>query len=395
MLTPKRLLFALICSTTLACGDENSASTEPLNIAGHTEQADTDPDIDNCIELSSPVMVSGTFYEDADLSERSAYTGGMTDEDPLITPNLIVMGAASSEYEISTCDDGRYEIGGLADGSYLIAPNLEDRQCSTNNCSRTFAKAMQENGSAVVVTFGDSLAVYGERPLFPERFASLMAGIGEIQNRNVAVSGSTSSDWLPNGNYFRNRLSPHLESAELIVITIGGNDFAQLINNAATFLANPSAAAGAAREAVQQAIENLKIIITAIREVNPEVDIAFCLYPDYTQATGTIWSTINNFLGQGELSNIITEAREAFPNEERNLILVDVFGAAQGLSLKEYLYTQPNGQVDPLHFSAKGQVLYAEELFKSVGGILLGDSPLGELGNSPLGTDRDFGFTPQ
>ena len=139
------------------------------------------------------------IYEDADLSERSAYTGGMTDEAAHHT-KLIVVGAASSEYEISTCDDGRYEIGGLADGSYLIAPNLEDRQCSTNNCSRTFAKAMQENGSAVVVTFGDSLAVYGERPLFPERFASLMAGIGEIQNEMLRV-GQYLIGLVANGEY--------------------------------------------------------------------------------------------------------------------------------------------------------------------------------------------------
>jgi len=390
------MLIVFICCTMLACGDENNSSTEPLNIPEHTEPMSDDEDTGSCIELSNPAIVSGTFYEDTDLSERSAYTGGMTDEDSAMTPNLIVVGAESGEYEVSTCDDGRYEIGGLEDGAYLITPNLPGRQCSTNNCTSTFSRAMRDNGRATVVTFGDSLAVYGERPLFPERFTTLMAGIGDIQNRNVAVSGSTSSDWLPGGNYFRARLSPHLESADLIVISIGGNDFAQLINNAATFLANPSAAAGAAREAVQQAIENLKIIIAAIREVNSEVDIAFCLYPDYTQATGTIWTTINNFLGQGELSNIITEARDAFPSEDHNLILVDIYGAAQGLSLKEYLYTQPNGQVDPLHFSAKGQVLYAEELFRSLGGVLIGDtSPLGELGHSPLGTEQDFGFVPE
>ena len=255
---------------------------------------------------------------------------------------------------------------------------------------------MKETGSATVLTFGDSLAAIGERPLFPERFATLMNGVATIQNRNVAVSGSTSADWLPGGDYFRARLTPHLRSADLIVITIGGNDFAQLLNNATQFIANPSSAVIAARDAVEQAIDNLKIIISAIREVNSEVDIAFCLYPDYTQASGTIWTTINNFLGQGELAQIITEARTAFPSGERNLILVDVFGAAQGIELRDYLHTLPNGQIDPLHFGAKGQVLYAEELFRSIGGIHIGaESPLGPLGQSPLGVERDFGFVPQ
>lgn len=392
----KHLFFCGILVALSGCGDENTPNSEPLNLGGDNPPIDTPMGMDNCRELSSGISISGRFYEDADVSERSPYTGGMTDADRPITPSILLLGADEGDYEVSTCDDGTYAIGGLDGGTYLIAPNLPGRQCSTNNCTSTFSRAIRDNGRATVVTFGDSLAVYGERPLFPERFATLMAGVGDIRNRNVAVSGSTSSDWLPDGNYFRARLSPHLESADLIVISIGGNDFAQLINNAATFLANPSAAAGAAREAVQQAIENLKTIITAIREVNPEVDIAFCLYPDYTQATGTIWTTINNFLGQGELANIIEDAREAFPSDEHNLILVDIYGAAQGLSLKEYLYTQPNGQVDPLHFSAKGQVLYAEELFRSLGGILIGDaSPLGELGHSPLGTERDFGFVPE
>ena len=53
-------------------------------------------------------------------------------------------------------------------------------------------------------------------------------------------------------------------------------------------------------------------------------------------------------------------------------MLVDIFGAAQGIDLKSHLWTQPNGQLDPLHFSAKGHVLYAEELFKTLGGLLIG-----------------------
>ncbi len=178
------------------------------------------------------------------------------------------------------------------------------------------------------------------------------------------------------------------------MITIGGNDLMELLSDTSSLLADIPAAVAEARRIIQQVITNLKEMIEAIRVINPDVDIAFCLYPDYTQATGTLWQTINTLVGQGELALMLEEARASFPSEEHNLILVDVYGAAKGIPLKDYLWTQPNGQLDLLHFGAKGQVLYAEELFKSLGGILIGDSPLGELGTSPIGTERDFGFVP-
>ena len=391
-----RWMFALVLMLTfVGCGDEDTPSSEPL-VLGDEQVAMTPGQPDGtCTGLSTSRSTSGQFYVDTDISERSAYTGGMSDSEPPIKPKLTIVGAESGTYEVSTCEDGTYEIGGLSDGTYLIAPDLGNRQCSTNNCSSTFATALKETGSAVVVTFGDSLAVYGERPFFPDRFNTLVSSLGNVTNRNVAVPGSTSSDWLPGSYYFRTRLGPHIESADLIVITIGGNDLADLVNNAFQFVANPASAVVAAQDAVEQAIVNLKEIIAAIRLVNPTVDVAFCLYPDYTQANGTIWTTVNNFLGQGELGTIIAEARQSFPSEDPNLILVDVFGAAQDISLRDHLYTLPNGQIDPLHFSAKGHILYAEELFRSVGGILIGStSPLGELGQSPIGAERNFGFVP-
>ena len=104
-------------------------------------------------------------------------------------------------------------------------------------------------------------------------------------------------DWLPDGNYFQSRLTPHIPNADLIVITIGGNDLMTLFSDAASRHDIP-AAVEEARRIIQQVIENLKLMISAIREINPDVDIAFCLYPDYTQARGTIWQTINTLVGR-------------------------------------------------------------------------------------------------
>ena len=361
---------------------------------GEDEPTPSVAPFETCLDLEGETLVSGQFYTDEDRSEYSAYTGGYSDEDTPVLPTFSIVGADPAAYQESRCMDGTYTVGGLDSGTYLMAPERLGRDCSTNNCSSSFANAMKENRRAIMVTFGDSVAVYGEAPMFPERFVTLMSGLGEVENRNVAVAGSTSNQWLPGGSYFEARLSPHLADADLVVITIGGNDLVALINDAASLLADIPGAIEEARQTIQQVIENLRTMISAIREINANVDIAFCLYPDYTQATGTIWGTINTVIGAGKLGEMLSEARAAFPNDDPNLILVDLYGAAQGLALTDYLWTRPNGQIDPLHFGAKGQVLYAEELFTTMGGILIGDSPLGELGTSPIGLDRDFGFTP-
>ena len=149
--------------------------------------------------------------------------------------------------------------------------------------------------------------------MFPDRFATLVGDLVQIDNRNVAIAGSTSEDWLPDGNYFQSRLTPHIPNADLIVITIGGNDLMTLFSDAASLLADIPAAVEEARRIIQQVIENLKLMISAIREINPDVDIAFCLYPDYTQARGTIWQTINTLVGEGELAAMLAEPEKHFP----------------------------------------------------------------------------------
>ena len=391
----RAFVYLGVCFICIGCGDSSTPNSDPLTLAPEQVDMSEPNEEERCVALESNVVVSGYFFDDLDVSERSAYTSGRSDDDAPLAPNLTVLGATPDEYEVSTCaEDGRYEIGGLSDGVYLVAPAIEDRECSTNNCTSSFVQAIEENGRAVMVTFGDSLAVYGEAPMFPDRFATLIGSVAEIENRNVAIAGTTSNDWLPEGSYFQTRLVPHLADADLIVITVGGNDLMELISDAVSLLADIPGAVAEARRIIRQVITNLEVMIEAIRAVNPNVDIAFCLYPDYTQATGTIWQTINNVVGQGELALMLEEARDAFPSTAHNLILVDVYGAAKGIEFRDHLWTRANGQIDPLHFSALGQVLYAEELFKSLGGVLIGHSPLGELGHSPLGVEQDFGFVP-
>ena len=317
-------ILSLFLFSLCACGEETPADETPLPLP---DAMDDRVSGNRCLTPEQDIVASGYVYVDRDLSERSMYTSGRGEDDPGIEPSMTVLGASSQTYELSECSDGKYELAGLADGVYLITPTQNERQCSTNNCSSSFARAVEENRRAVMVTFGDSLAVYGEAPVFPDRFATLVGDLVQIDNRNVAIAGSTSEDWLPDGNYFQSRLTPHIPNADLIVITIGGNDLMTLFSDAASLLADIPAAVEEARRIIQQVIENLKLMISAIREINPDVDIAFCLYPDYTQArvpfgkrSIRLWEKVN--------SHYARRAREDF-TDGHNLMLVDIFGAAQ------------------------------------------------------------------
>jgi hypothetical protein len=90
------------------------------------------------------------------------------------------------------------------------------------------------------------------------------------------------------------------------------------------------------------------------------------------------------FLGETAVADVLGLAREQFPTHDPHMLMVDMFGAADGLPLHDYLY-------DQLHFNTRGQILYAEELFRTIGGVLIGPSPF-DGGESPLGLARDFGL---
>ncbi len=77
-------------------------------------------------------------------------------------------------------------------------------------------------------------------------------------------------------------------------------------------------------------------------------------------------------------------ARNSVPPEE-NVLLVDVFGASQDLPVDDYLY-------DALHFNDLGQTLYTEEIFLTLGGVLIGPTPLSSTDRTPLGTERSYGL---
>jgi len=340
------------------------------------------PDPEQCVGAVGDVV--GRFYVDADDSNRSVYTEGYLEGDAPFIGDLRVIGADEGTYEVKICSDGTFAISGLTDGTYLVQPQVsEGRRCTTNNCPGRFSRAAVE-GQAVMVTFGDSIAVVGDRPLFPERLKTLLADVVTIENRNIAVQGTLSTHWLPGTDLFENRLRAHLADADLVVITLGGNDIMHYVSTVG-IPQDIQAALDGAKDVVRGVVRNVAEIIDAIREINPDVDIAYCLYADYSQATEhPVWGLVGSLLGATAVAEVLALAREEFPTHDPHLLMVDMLGAAAGLPLHEYLY-------DQLHFNTRGQILYAEELFRTVGGVLKGPSPF-ERGESPLGLERDFGL---
>lgn len=330
--------------------------------------------------------VNGWLYHDDDASDRSRYAFEVSDADRVFEGDPLRLVGPDGETAATVCADGSYAFDGLGEGVYLVVaePPAGDL-CSQRNCPGRFARALAA-GNARMVTFGDSIAVVGTQgtTLFPDRVVELFAPLGRIESRNVAVGGSTSDDWLPGERNFENNLRPQLADADLIVVTLGGNDVMAYISSFGGIPADIPAAIEGARDVVRQVIANVEVILAEIRTVNPDADILYILYADYTQATGNaIWGLVGGLLGRETLQGVLELARDSMP-EEPHLVLADMFGAAQGLPLHDYLE-------DPLHFNNRGHTLYAEEVFVALGGVLVGPSPLFE-GKTPLGLQRSYGF---
>jgi hypothetical protein len=85
---------------------------------------------------------------------------------------------------------------------------------------------------------------------------------------------------------------------------------------------------------------------------------------------------------------LISDARDLVGIDD-DLLLADMYGASHTLDapLDDYM-------VDELHFNSAGHTFYAEEIFKTLGGVLVGESPLGGDPRSPLGEEHNFSFAP-
>lgn len=332
----------------------------------------------------SDAAVSGVLYYDSDASDRSSYSSDFdATVDAAVAGSPITLIGEDGVVADTSCVDGSYAFNDLSDGVYVIAPAEVEGDCLQKNCTRRFPAAVEE-GKVKIVTMGDSVAVVGDAPLFPKRVKTLFSDLATIKNKNVAVGGSLSTQWVPGTSYFDDRLAPELEDADVVVMSIGGNDILAELDMSA--LQNPEAALEDIRELLVDIADNVISTAGAIKEINPDIDILYCLYVNYGAATIFPWNMVNTIAPEGAVGELLSSARDAIGSDE-DIILVDLFGASESLeNLDDYL-------LDSLHFNDLGHTFYAEEIFKALGGVLIGDSPLDGAPRSPLGTVKNWSFS--
>lgn len=332
----------------------------------------------------SDAAVSGVLYYDSDGMDRSTYASEFSaGEDDVVAGNPIDLISEDGVVSGNSCTDGSYAFNDLEDGVYVVVPEPVDGNCLTKNCTRRFPEAVLE-GEVKIVTMGDSVPVIGDAPMFPKRLKTLFSDLATIKNKNVAIGGSLSTQWLPGTSYFDDVLSPELEDADVLVMSIGGNDILNRLDMSA--LSDPEATMELIGELIQEISDNVLATAAEAKEINPNIDILYCLYVNYANATIFPWNIVANVAPEGAVEALMGGARETIGADE-NIILVDLFGASESLeSLDDYLY-------DSLHFNDLGQTFYAEEVFKALGGVLIGDSPLGGQPRSPLGTTHNWSFS--
>lgn len=389
-------LVAALALTAMACDDGSSSAEREGDGdggqlltdggAGGDDGGMVEPDAAPPEPDAAPgPAVVGRMYDDENRSDVSAFLGAYEAEEDAPIEGAAVQ-LLGTDRDTETDAEGVFRFGGVEDGQYVVAPEFPEATCARKNCAPHFLAALAA-GEATILTIGDSIPVIGDEPLFPARVARLLEDVADVTDNNVAVAGSTSTQWLPGAMHYEQRVVPNVADADLMIISIGGNDILQYAGNPALLGDIPAAIQGA-RELVIEIAMNVRTTIEAARELNPELDVAFCLYVNYAQAqTNQFWSLAKGLLGEEEITGILELARQVLPADE-GVVLVDLFEAAQDVDVDSILLMG-----DALHFNDVGQTLYAETIFETLGGVLVGINPLPH-GRTPIGMEPGYSFLP-
>lgn len=315
--------------------------------------------------------VSGDMYVDDDQSERSLWdlpnvgAGG----EAVVGVSMRLIGADGVTQGI-TCDDGTWGFSDLSGDTWIVDVEWpEGTICRTRNCTRRFGDAAAE-GSVKILTIGDSVPVVGDAPFFPERLGGMVSAVAEVEIVNNAVGGTTSEDWVPGSQLYNERLAPHIADTDVFIVSIGGNDFLQYVNEGAA--SDPIGALNGIPDFVREVMGRVIDIKDEVRSQNPDADLVYLLYPNY--ATSDMWASQFGFAASF-IEDAVTDALEQILNElavSEDIILVDFYGYFRetGLDLDDYLY-------DQLHFNDAGQEVYARQIFEALGGATTVEAAIG------------------
>lgn len=324
-----------------------------------------------------PPAVSGHIYRDGDGSDDSLYACGYDRADRYLEGLEVGLRGRNGQWSTTTCHDGSFGFGGLEAGLYQVQPRLAAGALVTTANRPTRLPAALDAGHLHVLAIGDSLPVEGDAVRFPERLAERLEALAAVTLDNVAVGGSTSEDWLPDGRYFDERIEPLIAQADLVLVSLGGNDILEWAD--AKFSAGDFDDIEAEFDALLAAVlDNVLTIVHALRRHNPDVDVLYLVYPNYAVSqrwaewVGPFQDYVSDMLAAG-----IERMRAEIAPAER-IGLIDIYGAVteRELALDPLL-------ADELHFNAAGHALVADEALKTLA--------IARIGAEPLGTELTFG----
>jgi hypothetical protein len=346
--------------------------------------------MEECIPSSEwdDSMVVGHIYYDEDQSDQSNYFFSYSSEvDVNLSSGEVALIGPGIERVTSVCSGGTFAFSDVGSDEFggvgLIAPVYpNDSYCTTKNCPRRLPNAIRE-GAVSLLTFGDSVPVVGSNVLFPAHLGATLDLLAETTSMNVAVGGTTSDQWLPGTNLFDNDLIPLVPDADVVIVSLGGNDVMQYVGEA-TSGGDIMGAINNLEPFVLGIMDNVLLIASEIRVANPDVDIVYCLYPNYalSQEWEAVFAQIPLPGVQDLVVGLVVDALDLVRSSigaAEDIVLVDFYGAMDKTQLDNYLY-------DQLHFNEAGHVYYATEIFRALGGVKLNE------GNS-VGKTHVYGLT--
>ncbi|MCC6158366.1 MAG: hypothetical protein IT350_09970 [Deltaproteobacteria bacterium] len=324
--------------------------------------------------------VTGVVFHDADHSARSHYVLHRNATDVVLPGVDVALIDAVGEVAAQTDADGAFVFEGVADGFYLLDTQDGGHDATSSNVARRVPEAIRE-GELVMVSLGDSIGATGTP--YPSRLADLLGELTTVDLHNIHVGGSKSWDWLPGGGgdgHYEDLLEPLLEDADLFTITLTGNDMEAYIDGLTPpydvwevlgrVIDHP--------EYVLESYPRLLDLIDAIRTANPGADIVYAIYPNFANST-FIYDRIGPDLQP--LAAVIVDLYMGIGRVvvagETDALLADMDAFYGDAWLDDYL-------IDEVHPSEAGSQDYAEQMFIALGGVRVGDEP--------LGLDREIGL---
>lgn len=313
--------------------------------------------------------VTGVIYHDWNQSSLSEYAQTINPLDATLPGVDVHLIDRDAERHAITGEDGTFRFDDLDAGHYLLDVGLAgEHECTSNNQGRRTPQAVRE-GALKILTIGDSIGVQGHELPYPERLANHFSKIVETTLNNQAAGGARTWDWLPGADkhYFENRLVPNLPEADLVTITLLGNDAdiytegleppydpVQVIKN---FLEAP--------EYIFEAIPNVVELLGLIREINPTCDIVYAVYPNFGNSsyievhTGPELQPLASVLMKGAMSLLRWRIGII-----EGIGIADMLGAHGDEWLDPYL-------IDEVHPSGEGHQSYADQIFRALGGVVI------------------------